>query len=40
MTNSFDDLETEIVTSRRALVNVIIGLADQREALTVLGATR
>lgn len=37
MTNSFDDLETEIVTSRRALVNVIIGLADQREALTVLG---
>lgn len=31
------DLEIEIVTSRRALINVIMGLADHREALTVLG---
>ena len=37
MTGDFDGLETEIVTSRRALIDVIIGLADQREALTVLG---
>lgn len=37
MTGGFDDLEIEIVTSRRALIDVITGLADQREALTVLG---
>lgn len=37
MTGGFDDLEIEIITSRRALINVITGLADQREALTVLG---
>lgn len=37
MTGDFDDLEIEIVTSRRALIDVIIGLAEQREALTVLG---
>lgn len=37
MTGGFDDLEIEIVTSRRALIDVIAGLADQREALTVLG---
>lgn len=37
MTGGVDDLEIEIVTSRRALINVITGLADQREALTVLG---
>ncbi|MRX43255.1 hypothetical protein [Agromyces kandeliae] len=30
-------LEPEIVTSRRALIEVIIGLSDHREALTVLG---
>lgn len=33
----FGDLEIEIVTSRRALIDVIIGLADQSEALVVLG---
>ncbi len=32
-----ENLEIEIVTSRRALIDVIIGLADHREALTVLG---
>ncbi|MEE6286288.1 hypothetical protein V2J52_01320 [Georgenia sp. MJ173] len=37
MTGDFDDLEIEIITSRRALIDVITGLADQREALTVLG---
>lgn len=37
MTGDFDDLDIEIVTSRRALIDVITGLADQREALTVLG---
>jgi len=37
MTGGFGELESEIVTSRRALIDVIIGLADQREALTVLG---
>ncbi len=37
MTRDFFDLDIEIVTSRRALIDVIIGLADQREALTVLG---
>lgn len=37
MTADFDGLEIEIVTSRRALIDVIIGLADQSEALTVLG---
>jgi hypothetical protein len=37
MTGHFDDLEIEIITSRRALIDVITGLADQREALTVLG---
>lgn len=36
MTGGFDDLEIEIVTSRRALIDAITGLADQREALTVL----
>lgn len=30
-------LEIEVVTSRRALIDVLIGLADHREALTVLG---
>lgn len=37
MTGGFDHLEIEIITSRRALIDVITGLADQREALTVLG---
>jgi hypothetical protein len=37
MTSDFDDLEIEIITSRRALIDVITGLADQHEALTVLG---
>jgi hypothetical protein len=37
VTADFDGLEIEIVTSRRALIDVIIGLADQSEALTVLG---
>ena len=37
MTGDFHDLEIEIITSRRALIDVITGLADQREALTVLG---
>ncbi|MFV0461192.1 MAG: hypothetical protein ACK5MT_20765 [Actinomycetales bacterium] len=37
MTGDFDELEIEIVTSRRALIEVVAGLADQREALTVLG---
>lgn len=37
MTDASEDLEIEIITSRRALIDVIIGLADQREALTVLG---
>ncbi|MDR1188326.1 MAG: hypothetical protein LBK95_12880 [Bifidobacteriaceae bacterium] len=32
-----DDLEIEVVTSRRALIDVLIGLAEHREALTVLG---
>ena len=32
-----ENLEIEIVTSRRALIDVIIGLVDHREALTVLG---
>lgn len=30
-------MEIEVVTSRRALIDVITGLADHREALTVLG---
>ncbi|MBP1325848.1 hypothetical protein JOF28_001080 [Leucobacter exalbidus] len=30
-------LEPEIVTSRRALIDVIIGLSNHRDALTVLG---
>lgn len=33
-----NNLEIEVVTSRRALIDVIIGLAEHREALTVLGA--
>lgn len=37
MTGDFSNLEIEIVTSRRALIDVITGLADHREALTVLG---
>lgn len=37
MTGGFDHLEIETITSRRALIDVITGLADQREALTVLG---
>lgn len=37
MRSDFSNLEIEIVTSRRALIDVIIGLADHREALTVLG---
>lgn len=37
MNGDFDDFEIEIITSRRALIDVITGLADQREALTVLG---
>lgn len=37
MTGDIDDLEIEIITSRRALIDVITGLADQREALTVFG---
>jgi hypothetical protein len=37
MTDDVGDLEIEIITSRRALIDVITGLADQREALTVLG---
>lgn len=37
MTGGYGDLEIEIVTSRRALIDVITGLIDQREALTVLG---
>lgn len=37
MTAGFGDLEIEIITSRRALIDVITGLADQRAALTVLG---
>lgn len=37
MTGGFGDLEIEVVSSRRALIDVIIGLAEQREALTVLG---
>ncbi len=37
MTGGFDDLEIEVVASRRALIDVIIGLAEHREALTVLG---
>lgn len=32
-----ESLEIEIVTSRRALIDVIIGRADYREAPTVLG---
>ncbi|GAA4513743.1 hypothetical protein [Brevibacterium yomogidense] len=32
-----DDLEIEIITSRRALIDVLTGFADQIEALTVLG---
>ena len=31
------DLDVEIITSRRALIDLIVGLADHREALTVLG---
>lgn len=30
-------LEPEIITSRRALIDVIVGLSDHRDALTVLG---
>jgi hypothetical protein len=37
MTGDYSGLEIEIITSRRALINVIIGLADQSDALTVLG---
>ncbi|MDR1513191.1 MAG: hypothetical protein LBS56_06885 [Propionibacteriaceae bacterium] len=37
MTGGFDHLEIEVIASRRALIDVITGLADQREALTVLG---
>lgn len=37
MTGEFDHLEMEIVTSRRALIDVITGLSEHREALTVLG---
>ncbi|WP_285723898.1 hypothetical protein [Psychromicrobium xiongbiense] len=37
MIPDFGNLEIEIITSRRALIDVISGLADQREALTVLG---
>lgn len=37
MSDRFGDLEIEVITSRRALINVIIGLSEHREALTVLG---
>jgi hypothetical protein len=37
VSGGYGDLEIEVVTSRRALIDVIIGLADHREALTVLG---
>jgi hypothetical protein len=37
MNGGFEELDVEIVTSRRALIDVIVGLADQRKALTVLG---
>jgi len=37
MSSDFSDLEIEVVTSRRALIDVITGLADHHEALTVLG---
>jgi hypothetical protein len=37
VSDGFDDLEIEIVTSRRALIDVLIGLGQHREALTVLG---
>ena len=31
------NVEIEVITSRRALIDVITGLADHREVLTVLG---
>ncbi|GAB2518822.1 hypothetical protein [Paramicrobacterium agarici] len=37
MNSRKNDLEIEVITSRRALIDVIRGLADHREALTVLG---
>lgn len=37
MSGNSRDLEIEVITSRRALIDVITGLADHREALTVLG---
>lgn len=37
MTGRHGDLEIEVITSRRALIDVITGLSDHREALTVLG---
>lgn len=37
MNGDFGRLEIEVVTSRRALIDVLVGLEDQREALTVLG---
>lgn len=36
-TPGFDGLEPEVVSSRRALINVIVGLSAHAEALTVLG---
>lgn len=37
MSSNNQDLEIEVITSRRALIDVITGLVDHREALTVLG---
>lgn len=37
MNHDGQNLEIEVITSRRALIDVITGLVDHREALTVLG---
>ncbi len=37
MNDHGQNMEIEVITSRRALIDVITGLADHREALTVLG---
>lgn len=37
MNNDGQGMEIKVVTSRRALIDVVMGLADHREALAVLG---
>lgn len=37
MNSQYGELEIEVVTSRRALIDVLTGLADHSQALTVLG---